>query len=292
VDFGLTFDGVEVPDDRAAAQLVVQEAIEAKGLFVRHLKADVLPNLPSKSFNRIVVPLRTEQQRLYIAALKGLVLDLRSSDEGTFHRQLRSFLAKRNALLQVCSNPISLAEQYNEIPAKLYALDGLLEQLIAKQGEKVVVWSYYTASLKAIFDRFTLYNPVRYDGSVTDVHERREAVRKFQEDGSTMLFVANPAAAGAGLTLHSARFAIYESMSNQAAHYLQSLDRIHRRGQSRSVEYFVLLCDRTIDVVEYERLMSKERSAQELLGDPVAQVLTRDSMLEEAIAMLRLVEEG
>ena len=55
-------------------------------------------------------------------------------------------------------------------------------------------------------------------------------MRKFQEDSRTMLFVANPAAAGAGLTLHKSHIAIYESMSNQAAHYLQSLDRIHRRG--------------------------------------------------------------
>ena len=32
-----------------------------------------------------------------------------------------------------------------------------------------------------------------------------------------MVFAANPAAAGAGLTLHRARVAIYESLSNQAA---------------------------------------------------------------------------
>ena len=63
-----------------------------------------------------------------------------------------------------------------------------------------------------------------------------------------MVFVANPAAAGAGLTLHRARVAIYESLSNQAAHYLQSLDRIHRRGQKREVEYVVMLCDGTLEI--------------------------------------------
>ena len=69
-----------------------------------------------------------------------------------------------------------------------------------------------------------------------------------------MLFVGDPGAAGAGLTLHRARYAVYESMSNQAAHYLQSLDRIHRRGQDRPVEYLVLLCDETIESPEYERI--------------------------------------
>jgi SNF2 family DNA or RNA helicase len=131
---------------------------------------------------------------------------------------------------------------------------------------------------------------VRYDGSVSDVAERREAVRKFQEDDETRLFVANPAAAGAGLTLHRARFAVYESMSNQAAHYLQSLDRVHRRGQERDVEYFVLLCDRTIEVNEYDRLTGKERAAQSLLGDQIEQPFTREAMLDEVLTASRLLE--
>jgi SNF2 family DNA or RNA helicase len=96
-----------------------------------------------------------------------------------------------------------------------------------------------------------------------------------------MLLIANPAAAGAGLTLHRARFAIYESMSNQAAHYLQSLDRIHRRGQTRPVEYLILVADRTIEVSEYDRLLAKERSAQQLLGDKILDSPTRTQMLHD-----------
>ena len=110
---------------------------------------------------------------------------------------------------------------------------------------------------------------------------RREAVRQFQEDDDAKLFVANPAAAGAGLTLHRARFAVYESFSNQAAHYLQSLDRIHRRGQNRAVEYLVLLCDGTLEVQEYDRLVTKEAAAQSLLGDRVSSLVTRESFLED-----------
>src|SRR5207302_5912515 len=46
VDFGLAFDGAEIPDDRNAAAPVVQRVIDERGLFVRHLKATVLPDLP------------------------------------------------------------------------------------------------------------------------------------------------------------------------------------------------------------------------------------------------------
>jgi len=290
VDFGLTFDGVDVPKDREAARSVVRRAIEERGLYVRHLKADVLPDLPPKSFNRVQLPLQPRQGEAYAAALDDLIIDLRSVDDTTFRRRLTSFLAKRSALLQICSNPAPLIRGYEETPAKLLALDELLEELVSRRGEKVVIWSFYTASLAAVVERYARFGPVRYDGSVGDLTERREAVCRFQEDDETRLFVANPAAAGAGLTLHRARFAVYESMSNQAAHYLQSLDRIHRRGQERDVEYFVLLCDRTIEVSEYERLTGKERAAQSLLGDRVAQPTTREAMLEEVLAASRLLE--
>lgn len=290
VDFGITFDGVSIPEDRAEVLSIVQQAIEKRGLFIRHLKTDVLPNLPVKSFNRVFVPLQPEQEKVYAAALKNLILNLRSTDDETFQRKLTSFLARRSALIQICSNPAAVVQGYTEIPAKLHALDSILEESIIRRGEKVILWSFYTASLSAIFNRYRRFNPVRYDGTVSDVAERREAVRKFQEDDETMLFVANPAAAGAGLTLHRARLAIYESMSNQAAHYLQSLDRIHRRGQTRDVEYLILLCDKTIEIDEYERLTRKERAAQTLLRDQVEEPITRETMLREAIAVSQLLE--
>ena len=101
---------------------------------------------------------------------------------------------------------------------------------------------------------------MRYDGTVTAIDARREAVRRFQNE-PTRVFVANPAAAGAGLTLHAARYAVYESFTNQAAHYLQSLDRIHRRGQSREVEYLMLLAESSIEPLEFDRLVVKEELA-------------------------------
>lgn len=291
VDFGLTFAGVDIPDDRGAALPVVQCSVEERGLFVRHLKSSVLPNLPGKKFHRILLPLQPEQRRLYTGALRNLIVDLRSVDDNTFQRRLGSFLAKRSALLQICSNPASVSEGYEEVPAKLQALDSLLDEVISRRGEKVILWSFYTAAIDAEVARYSRFNPVRYDGTVSDVAQRREAVRKFQEDDETKLFIANPAAAGTGLTLHRARFAIYESMSNQAAHYLQSLDRIHRRGQTREVEYLILLCEGTLEVEEYERMGRKERAAKTILGDRVEEPWTKETMLTEATAASRLLGE-
>ena len=280
VDFGLAFAGVEMPDEPAAVTVIIQDVIETRGLYIRHLKRDVLPLLPQKRFQRLYFPMQPVQAKLYKAALNNLVSDIEGATEEFFRMNLANFLARRSALLQICSNPIGVTK-YSETPAKLIALDSLLSRLITQAREKVVVWSFYTASINAIVDRYEKYGALRYDGQVTSTEERRDVILKFQEDATSMLLVANPAAAGAGLTLHKSRTAIYESFSNQAAHYLQSLDRIHRRGQTREVEYIVLLCEGSIEYQEYARLIEKESSAQELLRDALAPSFTRDSFLAD-----------
>lgn len=281
VDFGFAFADVQIPKDRTAAVPVVQNAIEQKGLYLRHLKADVLPHLPEKSFQRLYVPLELEQRSLYDRLASSLVDELESVDDAEFNARYAHFLARRAALLQVCSNPKAVDSDYGGTPAKLAALDSIVETLV-ERGEKAVIWSFYTASITAICERYRHVGALRYDGLVEDVAERREAVRRFQEDDESFVFVGNPAAAGAGLTLHRARYAIYESFSNQAAHYLQSLDRIHRRGQERPVEYLILLADQTLEIAEYDRLLQKESSAQNLLGDRVVAPVTRSQLLQEA----------
>jgi SNF2 family DNA or RNA helicase len=280
-DFGTTFAGITIPADRESARPIIQNTLERRGVFLRHLKRNVLPELPLKRFHRILVPLQPLQARLYKDALSNLIVDLQSTGDQSFRRQLPTFLARRSALLQICSNPVSIFPDYSETPAKLGAMDDILGEIVTNQGEKVVLWSFYTASIDAIVARYQRFNPVRYDGKVTSISERHEAVRRFQEDPDTMLFIGNPAAAGAGLTLHKAKYSLYESMSNQAAHYCQSVDRIHRRGQTRAVEYLIALCERTIEIAEYNTILKKERAGQELLGDRLEESLNRETMLTE-----------
>lgn len=285
-DFGLAFEGVAVPEDRSLALPVVQQVISDRGLYIRNLKSDVLPDLPAKAFERLTVDMQPRQQELYVAALEALVEDLSRTGDAQFRRSITNFLSQRAMLLQLCSNPAAASDGYDETPAKMLALDKVVQKYVVEQSEKLVIWSFYTATIDAIVARYVHHGAVRYDGTVSSVEERRDAVTRFQTDDKTRIFVANPAAAGAGLTLHRARAAVYESMSNQAAHYLQSLDRIHRRGQERPVEYVILLCKDTIEEIEYQRLLDKEAAAQELLGDDVQPPLIRTSMLQEAASLL------
>lgn len=280
IDFGITFAGVAIPKDRADAVPVVRRALDERAIYLRNLKVDVLPDLPSRSYTRVTVPLSPTQAKLYDAALGELIAEVEALDDKQFLKQLGSFLARRMALLRITSNPAGVFNNYDELPGKLIALDDLVERLVEKDGEKLVIWSCFTHSLDAIVERYARFGAVRYDGS-SSIAERREAVRRFQSEPDTRIFVANAAAGGAGITLHAARYAVYESFTNQAAPYLQSLDRIHRRGQEREVEYFVLLAEETIEPGEFDNLVLKEQRARDLLGDVIPEPVTRDRFLDQ-----------
>jgi SNF2 family DNA or RNA helicase len=282
VDFGHTFGGYEPTGDEDLDRGAIRAAADARGIFTRNLKRKVLPDLPERSFEDVMVDLAPVQARAYRGALDDLIVDLESTDERDYRRRIFSFLERRAALLRICSNPRSLVPNYQETPAKLKALDDLLASVLAR-GDKAVIWSFYRDSLDAIAERYADRGLVRVDGTIDDIALRREAVRAFQEDDGTRIFLGNPAAAGAGITLHRARLAIYESISNQAAHWMQSLDRIHRRGQERDCEYLLLICRDTIEEEEFRRVRDKALAQADLLGDPPDPAPSRRRMLDELL---------
>lgn len=280
MDMGTTFGDRPLPEDESGLTQVVQTRLD-QTIVLRRLKDDVFPDLPSKEFERVYVELRPTQRAMYERALNQLIVIVRSLDDREFRRRLTTFLAQRSALLQICSHPGGLDPSYTEQPAKLAALDSLIDELVLSEQEKVVIWSYFRFNLSEIARRYERLGLVRIDGSVSSSTERRNAIARFQDDPDIRIFLGNAAAAGAGITLTSAHHVIYESFSNQAAHYMQSLDRVHRRGQEHTVTYHIVLARGTVDQIEFERLLQKERAGRALLGDRVAEPMTRERFLAE-----------
>jgi SNF2 family DNA or RNA helicase len=279
-DLGYTFGGFMKSNNPAEDWDKISSLVDTKGVFIRRLKPEILQHVPEKNFHVVRVELAGKQAMMYEKAKSALVLELRSLNNESFKKNLATYFQRRSVLLQVCSCPSAIDSTASEVPVKYAVLDKLLDDLIS-QGRKVVVWSFYKKSLDEIMARYARYCPVRVDGSVSSA-ARRDAVRSFQEDPSTMLFVGNPAAAGAGITLHAAYDAVYISYSNQAAHYLQSLDRIHRRGQvADEVNYYLLICKNTIEETEVVRLRGKEVRQHDLLHDHIPWPTSLDEALQE-----------
>ncbi len=280
-DVGYTFSSFIQSSDIDRDRELISEIINSRGTYIRRLKKDIYPNLPGKNFNVISVQMTGRQRELYDRAENDLILELRTFNNKTFKKHLTSYFQKREALLKLCAIPQVVCPTLSEIPVKYQLLDNLLNTLF-EQKRKVVLWTAYTASIDELVQRYAAYSPLVVDGRVSGPH-RGEAVRLFQTDSSRLLFIANPEAGGPGITLHASHDAVYLSYTNKAASHLQSLDRIHRRGQTANeVNYYYFVCEHTIEETEIMRLRTRELQQHDLLGDSY----TWPASLDEAIAEL------
>ncbi|MCT4642659.1 MAG: DEAD/DEAH box helicase [Bacteriovoracaceae bacterium] len=258
----------------------IVKVVESRALYLRQTKEEVL-SLPGRTIHKMHIEMESCQREIYDKVHDEVIQKLNNTSQEQFRKSITSFLAKRAYLLQICSNPIAVDESYSEVPAKVKEIEKLLNELIIKKSEKVIIWSFYRKSIDFMMNYFKKYNPLRFDGSINSTEERGEIVTKFQENENYNLIIANPAAAGAGVTLHSARSAIYESMSNQTAHFLQSLDRIHRRGQSKEVDYYFLITSNSLEKRNIDVLLRKLDDSKALLSDPEMEILTKEVFMEK-----------
>ena len=162
----------------------------------------------------------------------------------------------------------------NETPAKLAAAVSLAKKIMG-EGEKVLIWSQFVANVRilerALADEgaVVIYGAVP-TGADDDPETREGRIRLFEEDADTKVMIANPAAAGEGISLHRAcHRAIYLDRSFNAAHYLQSVDRIHRLGMKPDVEprVDILVASDTIDSRVNDRLTAKLETMEAILND-------------------------
>ncbi len=152
---------------------------------------------------------------------------------------------------------------------------------LAKQGEKCVIWTIFTDTIHSFASSLADLNPVFIHGGVpsgltTDPESREGRIRRFHEDDGCFVLIANPAAAGEGISLHTVcHNAIYADRSYVSTHYLQSIDRIHRLGLPPDQETHIHVYRSkappvigSIDMSVSRRLVEKIRNMQMLLNDP------------------------
>jgi len=281
-DGGYTFFGFNPSGESHRDRDEILNRIMQRGIYIRRTKDEVLPDLPSKRYVIEQLQMKPLQKLLYERAKSELVLFLKKLDNTTFRKHLSTYFQKRAALLQICTIPQSIDPTYKETHTKLHWLDELLSELISVQNKKVVLWTVYTRSLDELEKRYVRYGISRIDGTITSSIDRMRMIDQFQKNPGIKLFIGNPAAAGAGITLTAAEECIFFSLSNQAAHYLQSVDRIHRIGQlAEEVVYRFLICRRTIEEKEIKLIANKEKGQKDLLGDIDEGKVTLDTALEE-----------
>ena len=258
---------------------------QIKPVYVRTTKAELgLPEVYRKTISLDMSPLQREIYKSLKSEIKRQLIPMLSDASKFSLRELGKRITK---VVQFVSNPSLLAsdldyvfdEKMGELLARTdgpkidYACKRAIE--LASQGKKVIIWSQFVRNVEIISDRLKFLGADFIHGGVDagdeDENDTREwKIKQFHENPDKMVLVANPAAASEGISLHKVcHNAIYVDRSFNAAHYLQSEDRIHRLGlqPDQHPEVEILECKSTIDQVIDRRLRSKIDLMAQSLND-------------------------
>lgn len=273
--------------------------------FIRVRKSDL--GIPAATEHApIIVPMGETQRRIYDVLEKKCMKDIIGSrsrmaqqelvkarlirlmqaatNPGLLRQPLRYFTENGilgNDSLEDDAGFVRDIMQYSttEVPSKFIVVRDLLKDMISR-GEKAVVWAIYISNIKDLSEYLasegiackTLYGatPVASGDEDDDETETREKIiaEFHRADSSFNVIIANPFAVAESISLHKVcHNAIYLERSFNAAHFIQSKDRIHRYGLKPGIDthYYYLLSEASIDSVIHDRLLAKEARLKEII---------------------------
>lgn len=243
-----------------------------------------IPPVQHKLIKLKMSPLQAEIYQTIKSETKRQLIPLLSDISKASLREINKKIMK---VMQFVSNPALLAKDLD------YIFDPKLGELLsrdigpkidyackraralASEGKKVLIWSQFVENVELIAGRLKDLGADYIHGGVDagseDEDDTREwKIKEFHTNPNKMVLVANPAAASEGISLHRVcQYAIYVDRSFNAAHYLQSEDRIHRLGlrQDQIPIVEIVQCENSIDELVQIRLERKVDVMSAALND-------------------------
>ncbi|KAL3970055.1 activating transcription factor 7 [Sarotherodon galilaeus] len=199
-------------------------------LMLRRLKSEVLSQLPAKQRKVVTVTIdgiNTRTKAALSAAAKQLAKGHRNKME------------EKEALLVFYNHTAE---------AKLQAIMEYITDMLECGREKFLVFAHHKLVLDHITTELGKKNVgfIRIDGS-TPSAERQQLCERFQYSAKTCVAVLSITAANMGLTLHSADLVIFAELFWNPGVLIQAEDRVHRIGQTSSVNIHYLVAKGTAD---------------------------------------------
>ena len=242
---------------------------------LRRKKEQVSLQLPPKLEQTVFVEMTDSQRQLYERFLQstkqGLLKKVTLDGAGSHRMEILEAILR---LRQICAHPFLVQEGgLEEDSAKFERLLSDLQE-VADAKQKVLVYSQFTTMLK-IIERTVKERGWKYvylDGSTKD---REGAVRQFQEDPETTIFLISLKAGGVGLNLTAADYVfLYDPWWNEAVER-QAIDRAHRLGKTGTViarRYVTALSieEKIMKLKEHKTALSENLLETEGGFDPVS----------------------
>lgn len=237
---------------------LLREKIDKNSL--RRLKADVLPQLPERTFIRDYVEMGAVQQALYNDAEQNILAELDKLGKISILQEITLNMRLR----QITAYPGMLSSK--DVPsAKLDRLEDLVEQIVA-QGDKVVVFSNFVETVAEVSRRLADYGVLECIGGMEDAFIEHNK-QLFINDPTKNVMICTWQKMGTGHTLTSANYIIFIDTPWTPAEFNQCADRVHRIGQSKKATIITLVTKDTYDERVAELVDKKEEISKQLIDN-------------------------
>ena len=216
-----------------------------KPLMLRRTRQEVMADLPPRTTDILRIP-PTEEQFDMNSGYARIIQTIINKKYLTEMDLLR--LQKALLMCRMCANSTFLVDkQPPGYSSKLAELDQLLDQLLGEKGRKIVLFSEWTTMLNLIEALLEKYKAafVRLDGSVPQ-KKRQGLMHQFQNDPDCQLFITTNAGS-TGLNLQAADTVINVDLPWNPAVLEQRISRVHRMGQKRPVQVYLLVTRDTLE---------------------------------------------
>ena len=211
--------------------------------FLRRRKIDILPDLPPKQLQDIWLEMSEEQRKIYETTEHKSQLEIEALGPAVTKQNLFNIMQK---LKQICNFPPG-----EKSSPKLETLKDQLEEIL-DSGNKLIIFSQYiTEGVDKLKVALEPYGVSIIEGGQSDSIRTNEILKFKNEipESSTKssILIASVRSGGEGLNLTEASYVIHFDHWWNPAVIWQAEDRVHRIGQTKSVNIYSYWMKDTIE---------------------------------------------
>ena len=244
-----------------------------KPVLLRRTRKMVMSELPPRTTEIRRIPPTGEQLDLHNGQMRIIktIISKKYISEMDLLRLQKALL-----LCRMVANSTFLVDKVPPgYSSKLVEFENLIDQLIEEEDRKIVLFSEWTTMLGLIEPLLGKRKAgyVRLDGSIPQ-KKRQGLIHQFQREPDCKFFITTNAGA-IGLNLQAANTVINVDLPWNPAILEQRISRVHRMGQKRPVQAYLLVTEETLEEKLLGTLSAKHELALAAL-DPDSKVKTVD----------------
>lgn len=223
-------------------------------------KEDVL-DLPDRTDMVRYVDLSIKESQVYKEMSKKMIVEIEDNDISASNAAV-----KLMKLRQITAGFLIGEEGTTTFGnSKLKALINLLNEIGDNQ---VIIWTQFKHEAVMIQNEIqsALDQQAGICNGTVSQSLKDQTIKAFKNNKIPFL-IGHPKSIGHGVTLTNCSYAIYYSLSYSSEEYIQSKDRIYRKGQNNACSYYHMIGSKTIDEVIYKALINKTDVSEAVLKD-------------------------